>query len=580
MVGVFTGICCGLAVGLGLYYGLPPRVENPPIPPVKPPGERVFDNAAVAADSGMCSTIGKDILKADGSVVDASIAAMLCVGLANSHSTGIGGGHFNVFFNAKKQKAYYINAREVAPLASSQDMYVGSGYSQTKGGRAVAVPGEIAGMWEFHQLHGKLPWKRLFEPIIKMCDEGYVIGDALARAINSSEEYILDERFNLKPIFANKDGTLKKAGDVITRPLLSKTLQEIADKGADVFYNGSLADEIVLDLQDSFGGTFITKEDLQRYRPIVQDALESKVGSLSVRSAGLPGSGAVLCLILNILDGYNMSAADMKSDKVLTYHRIIEAFRFAYAKRSALGDDRDNATITELVANMTSDWFADDIRSRINDSHTFPVEYYDPEFEVPEDHGTSHLSIVDEDGNAVAMTSTINTYFGSKVRGTRTGIIFNNEMDDFSTPGVPNSYGVPPSPTNFIKPGHNPMSSMSPTVVLKQGENGQKVVTMVAGASGGTRITTGTALVLMNSLWFGLNAGDSVEAGRVHDQLVPNRVDYDKEFDEFVVEGLRNLGHKVQLSSSSSIVQAIRVRSDGKLDAACDSGKGGYPDGY
>jgi len=435
-------------------------------------------------------------------------------------------------------------------------------------------------LWHTYQRFGKLEWKELIEPVIDICENGYEVTHANAGAIKSSEKYIRNETFNLWPIFLNNDGSLKGEGDIIRRPQLAITFRKIADEGGDVFYNGTLAQDIILDLQESYLGSYMTLEDLRIYVPEVETAMQAEVGDYTVYSAGLPGSGAVLCLILNILDGYNMTAKDLdEPNKGLTYHRITESFRFAYAKRSALGDDRNNLTITELAKNMTEDWFADEIRTRIDDNTSHQVDYYDPEFDVPESYGTSHLSIMDKDGNAIAITTTINTYFGSKVRGSRTGIIFNNEMDDFSTPGETNSFGVPPSPSNFIQPGNRPQSSMSPTIMV-QNQDGRKVVKMVAGASGGTRITTGTALAIMNAMWFDKSAEEAVEMKRIHDQLMPDRVEYDVGFDQSVVDDLKSRNHNVKSTTSISVVQAIKVQNDGKLDAACDSRKGGYPDGY
>uniref|UniRef100_H2YEW0 Uncharacterized protein n=1 Tax=Ciona savignyi TaxID=51511 RepID=H2YEW0_CIOSA len=248
---------------------------------------------------------------------------------------------------------------------------------------------------------------------------------------------------------------------------------------------------------------------------------------------------------------------------------------------------------------MTADWYADDLRLKISDEHTWPVDYYGPDWSVPDDSGTAHLSLVASNGDAVALTSTINLYFGSKVRGRSTGILFNNEMDDFSSPNITNAFGVPPSPSNFIYPGNRPLSSMTPTVITEN-KNGVMSIKMVVGASGGTKITTGTALVhgqgnfllslndyqkqpkvAMNSLWFGFDVGTSVEMKRVHDQLMPNVTDCEQGLDESIISGLESKHHATRITSSAgSVVQAIVVLPDGKVGAACDSRKGGYPYGY
>uniref|UniRef100_H2YDU9 Glutathione hydrolase n=1 Tax=Ciona savignyi TaxID=51511 RepID=H2YDU9_CIOSA len=582
-----------------------------------PAHSAVYDNAAVASDARPCSKVGVDILKEGGTAVDSAIAAILCVGLHNSHSCGIGGGFFMTFYNATTGEATFINAREVAPARADKNMFKGNAEHAVLGTLAVAVPGEIAGLWEAHQSHGKLPWERLFQPSIDMAENGYFINDALARAIDSSQDYIHNRTFNLwyvfelvkncLPIFENDDGSLKKSGDLIRRPLLAQTMRIIAKEGVSAFYNGSLTDKIINDLNEGFGDNIITAEDLWNYKPEVKPAINITLDNLTVFSPGPPGSGPVLSLILNILDalfkdklyiahaqfpfpslpsltlncasGYNFSSESIsEKNKVLTYHRIVEAFRFAFAKRTDLADPRNNPNVTKLVKNMTADWYADDLRLKINDDHTWPVDYYGPDWSVPDDSGTAHLSLVASNGDAVALTSTINLFFGSKVRGRSTGILFNNQMDDFSAPNISSAFDVPPSPANFIQPGNRPFSSMTPTVISK---HGHKKPVMVVGGSGGTIITTATALVVMNSLWFGFDVGTSVEMKRVHDQLMPNVTDCEQGLDEAIIAGLRSKGHAInKMSFSYTAVQATLLLPDGRISAACDSRKGGYPDGY
>lgn len=550
---------------------------------------RSYRYAAVTTDTNICSQIGTDILgRQIGSSVDAAIASFLCVCVVNAHSCGIGGGHFATIYEKPandfpSKVMTTVTARERAPAAAYEDMFVNNTGASSAGGLAVAVPGEISGFYQAWLVYGRMPWRDLFNETIRICEEGFTVEADLAGAIKQYENSIRDDP-NLAELFVKQDGSLVQEGDLLINAKLGQTMRRIADEPMS-FYTGSLAEDIVADLQEY--GSIITLDDLANYRSIYKPALQVPLsnGDYVLHNPTAPASGVVMSFIMNILNGYNFTSADISDSdrKTLTYHRIAEAFKFAYAKRSQLGDE-DYVNVTELIQNLTSVEYAASIREQIDDVWTHDINYYGPTFDYEPDSGTAHMNVLAPDGSAVALTGTINLFFGAKVRGRRTGIIFNDEMDDFSTPGTENHFGVPASPSNYIAPGKIPMSSMSPTLV----EDKEGRIVFLSGASGGTRITTETAFVTINSLWFGQDLLTASDTARIHHQLLPNELDYENWLDVEVMNGLAAKNHSLDSNSAIAVVGSVRnncpiSHKSSKaecIEAVSDGRKGGVPDGF
>ncbi|KAL9958185.1 hypothetical protein ACROYT_G035163 [Oculina patagonica] len=547
--------------------------------PTEPPGaDGPYQHAVVASDAGPCSEIGRDILKKNGTAMDSAIASLFCIGVYNMHSAGIGGGGFMVVYKKSTKFVEVIDFREEAPGKANKTMYVGGAMSSRYGPTATGVPGEVKGFYLAWNRYGKLPWKELVQPSIDMARNGFPFGySAYYAATRTSVKPHLKNDPGMRELLFNKDGELKKQGETLCMPKFARTLERIRDFPED-FYYGELAKDIVQDIKD--GGGIITLDDLKNYKVKFRRPISGTLGKYSWYSTPPPGSGSVLSFILNILKGYNMTASDRQgtNSSVLTYHRIVEAFKFAYAYRALLGD-QDFADVTEIVNNMTNADFAESMRLKIWDNQTFPnYTHYGDFYANSSQQGTSHLSVIAENGDAVSATTTINLYFGSKYRSTRTGIIYNNEMDDFSTPGQKNAFGVEPSESNMIQPGKRPQSSTAPSIFLDK----DGVARLVIGASGGTKITTAISLVTMNYLWFNRTLPQAVVDPRLHHQLLPMYIRIDKDYPMplAIQEGLQRLGHEVRNISGYAVVQAVARNENGTLTGKSDPRKSSWAAGY
>ena len=459
---------------------------------------------AVAADEPRCSAVGADALADGGSAVDAAVAATLCLGVTHPHSSGAGGGAFMIV-HSRNGSSEVLEFRERAPAAAGRDMFAASNATSGEGsasesdarpsefgGAAAAVPTELHGLRLAWERHGVLPWSRLVEPAAALAD-GFTVGPELARAIEENAEAL--KRFPAtKAVFLRADASPLREGDVCRNAALARTLRRVASEGPSVLRFGALAEALARDVQDA--GGIMTAEDLASYAPRVLEPLRADVLGYAVLGVPPPSSGgAAVAQILELVSGYARPLASAP-DGSLGTHRLVEAFKHAFAMRMNLGDPEVPpppgvvSNISGAVRDMLSPAFNAALRAMTKDDATLPLGAYGARWNLVEDHGTTHVSVVDADRNAVAMTSTINTNFGSKVVSRSTGTLLNNEMDDFSVPNETNHYGLAPSAANFIAPRRRPLSSMSPTVVLDANQNPPRVVA-VAGASGGRAYRAG-----------------------------------------------------------------------------------------
>uniref|UniRef100_A0A671X891 Glutathione hydrolase n=1 Tax=Sparus aurata TaxID=8175 RepID=A0A671X891_SPAAU len=524
------------------------------VSPVRCPGDD-FSHAAVAADSERCSQIGRDMLKRGGSAVDGAIAALLCTSIMNPQSMGIGGGSiFTVMDSSGNVKI--INSRETVPSNFRSDLLQScpKTFQMMAGSHWIGVPGEIRGYEKAHRMYGKLPWADLFQPTIKLAREGFPVPPVQGRYIPYIDSNATQK---LRELFSDQSGNLLKAGDIVKFKKLADTLEVIAEKGADGFYSGRIAQDLISDIQEA-GGT-LTAEDLAEYAVTVTDAWAVPLGEYQMYIPPPPAGGIVLSLILNILKGYQLSPASLSGEKkTLAYHRYIEAFKFANGLKKHI---RDPKFVSEKLAKkFTTDSFADHIRSLIRGDKTLDPEIYNITPSV-DGVGTTHLSVLAEDGSAVSVTSTINHIFGSKIFSPRTGIILNNELSDFC------------GRVDKMFPGEQPPSSMAPTVLKSPSK------TLVIGSTGGSMITTGLASALMNHLWFGKSLKEAIAAPVVFVDS-ENTAKFEPGFDKDVIEALLALGHKQGTAKHFfNVVNAVE-KQDGCICAVSDARKLGKPAGY
>ncbi|KAK6543943.1 hypothetical protein TWF694_000661 [Orbilia ellipsospora] len=530
-------------------------------------------HGAVASDLDICSGIGVSVLRdKNGTAVDAAIATAFCIGVVVLWSAGIGGGGFMVIRHPNGTSKS-VNFREMAPGAAYRDMFTHDPMLAQRGGLAVGIPGEVMGYWRAWEMYGRVEWSELVEPAIRLAEEGVRVPPFLKKIIEIERKWLVEEadREGFGFLFG-EDGDLLKEGDLMYRPALGKTLRTIAEKGPKGFYEGKVANNLAKFVQRK--GGILTAEDMGRYDVVVEDTLKVWAFGQEILTCPPPCSGPVLIEGLNIAEGLDMS----NDESGLVTHRIIETMKWLSAGRTELGDPRDaNVSNIARVAEIQSKEFAANVRRNISDTQTYGWQHYNPSYEFKESHGTTHMSALDAEGMAVALTTTVNLYFGARICDPETGVILNDEMDDFSIPGTDNAFRLQPSIYNYIKPYKRPLSSTAPTITVYNG-----YPSLIIGGSGGSRIVTSVFLAFIKIYKWGYDLLDTIHSPRVHHQLIPEVAYVEHGTRADVVQGLKDRGHTVQeLAVIGSVMQAIHRLPDGEIHAVSDFWrKGGRAAGY
>jgi gamma-glutamyltranspeptidase / glutathione hydrolase len=511
------------------------------------------EHAIVVSVHELASRAGEEIMKSGGNAIDAAVATGFVLAVVHPPAGNIGGGGF-MLIRMADGTAHFLDYREMAPHAATRDMYLDSQGNVIEGAseigyKAIGVPGSVAGMVYAEKKWGKFTLKQVMAPAIKLARDGYPLTWDEARDLH--DKY-LSQFPESKRIF-QRNGDYYKEGEIFRQPDLARTLERIAAKPDD-FYHGSLARELAAAMQK--GGGMITADDLAHYEVKEREPVRGTYRGYEILTAPPPSSGGtVLIESLNIIEGYDL--AKMGDRSAESIHFVTEAFRRAFFDRAEFMGDPDFTKIP--VAQLIDKKYAAAWRDTIDPTHASAskelkrpaifaeLEQYaasHPPAGMPhESNHTTHYSVVDSEGNAVAVTTTINDWFGSRVTADGLGFLMNDEMDDFSSkPGVPNADGLIQGAANAIGPGKRPLSSMTPTIVLHDSK-----VVMVLGSPGSSKIITTVANVLMGVVDFGMNIQEAVNAPRFHNQWLPDVLNVEKWFSPDTLNALRQMGYNVQI---------------------------------
>lgn len=532
----------------------------------------------VASQEAVATQVGVDILKQGGNAVDAAIATGFALAVTLPRAGNLGGGGFMMIHMSASDETKALDYREKAPAAAFKDMFLGDDGEPDKdksrySGLAVGVPGTVAGFAEAFDKHGSgnLSWADLVAPAIKLADEGITVTPSLSGALAARVERLTKDPATAE-IFYKAGGVPYLPGETLVQSDLANTLRMIADKGAEGFYKGETAERIAAKVQQAGGG--MTVDDLGGYEPVWRDAVTGTYRGYEIASMPPPSSGGVhIVEILNMLEAFPI--AEFGPNSADTIHVMAEAMRRAYADRSKYLGDPDYVDVP--VKGLTSPAYAAELVKTIDLEVATPSEQIKPADPLPyESNETTHFSVVDKDGNAVSNTYTLNFSYGVGMTADGTGVLLNNELDDFSAkPGVPNAYGLIGGTANAVEGGKRPLSSMSPTLVFKDG-----TFFLATGSPGGSRIITTTLQIIMNIVDHKMSIAEATAAPRVHNQWLPDEIRIEEGLSPDTIKLLEAKGHKVEVKNAMGSTQSIMKVGDVLAGASDPRRPGALTAGY
>ncbi|MGB6098919.1 MAG: gamma-glutamyltransferase [Comamonas thiooxydans] len=524
----------------------------------------IAKNGMVASEQELATQIGVDILKAGGNAVDAAVAVGFALAVALPNAGNIGGGGFMMVHDARSGKDIALDFREVAPKGASRNMYLDAGGKVIDGKSlythyAVGVPGTVAGMTHALSRWGSMPLARVMAPAIALADKGYPVSVTLAKTLEQEKKNM--DRWPATQAVFWRNGAPLQSGERLVQKDLAQSLRLISQQGAKAFYEGAIAQKIVAEMAPHANA--LSLQDLRDYKVAEREPVRGSYRGYQIVTMPPPSSGgAHLIQILNMMERWPMN--QWGADSAQSVHYMTEAMKLAYADRSEYLGDPDFVKIP--LKGLVSKSYASELAASIKPQQARPGKDIRPGRPQPyESDQTTHYSVVDKAGNAVAVTYTLNTNFGSGIVARGTGILLNNEMDDFSAkPGVANAYGLVGGDANAVQAGKRPLSSMTPTLVLKDGKP-----VLVTGSPGGARIITTVLQQVVNHIDFGMNPAEAAATPRFHHQWTPDELRVEKGFSPDTLALLRQWGHKVALKASMGRTQTIEIR-DGLLRGASD----------